>query len=461
MTSTPASAPIRFGQDISVLSENRKRTALLSTFAKQCFSDMFAARTHGYARFSLGCLGPAKLDMIGAMAPGSKMIFGAGDRIGDYEVLAPLGAGGMGSVYKVRHAISQRVEALKVVLPNSSATTEMAERFLREIRLQASLEHPHIAALHNAFRIHDELAMVMEFVEGVSLRDKMRLSGITLGQALEYATQVLGALAYAHAHGVVHRDIKPSNVMIASHGVVKLLDFGLAMSFTTAGDTTTGAGVELTLTQPGTLLGSPHYLSPEQARGERADARSDVYSTGAMLYEMVAGRPPFDGAAAGGAYAIIAAHLHQTPRSPTELKPQVPQELARIILKALAKSPADRFATAGEFLAALNAIRIDANRLNETATVAAVEPAAADASVHTPAELERLSKDLATYIGPIAHILVKRAAHDNSSLSGIYQTLAQEISSAGKRAQFLAGMPKAALSRSASGTPSGGSRTSD
>ncbi len=104
----------------------------------------------------------------------------------------------------------------------------MAERFLREIRLQASLEHPHIASLHNAFRMHDELVMVMEFVEGVSLREKLHSPGITLAQALEYAAQVLAALAYAHAHGVIHRDIKPSNVMIASHGVVKLLDFGLA-----------------------------------------------------------------------------------------------------------------------------------------------------------------------------------------------------------------------------------------
>src|ERR1700735_5237107 len=103
------------------------------------------------------------------MAPGAKMICASGDRIGDYEVLAPLGAGGMGSVYKVRHAISQRVEALKVILPNTSATPDTTERFLREIRLQASLEHPHIASLHNAFRIHDELVMVMEFVEGVSL----------------------------------------------------------------------------------------------------------------------------------------------------------------------------------------------------------------------------------------------------------------------------------------------------
>src|SRR3984885_4068055 len=207
------------------------------------------------------------------MAPGGKMIFGPGDRIGDYEVLCPLGEGGMGSVYIVRHALSQRVEALKVILPSASPSPEMAERFLREIRLQASLEHPHIASLHNAFRIHDDLVMVMAFEEGVSLREKLRSLGITLAQALEYASQVLDALVYAHAHGVIHRDIKPSNVMIASHGVVKLLDFGLAASMNPVGAAGGSPGDDDTeLTQPGTLLGSPYYISPEQARGERADA---------------------------------------------------------------------------------------------------------------------------------------------------------------------------------------------
>ncbi len=253
--------------------------------------------------------------MIGAMAP-DKMAFASGDRIGDYEVLASLGAGGMGSVYKVRHAISQRVEALKVILPNAAASPDMAERFLREIRLQASLEHPHIASLHNAFRTHNELVMVMEFVEGISLRDKIRSPGITLAQALEYASQVLAALAYAHAHGVIHRDIKPSNVMIASHGVVKLLDFGLAASLNPG---TTPGRDDAELTQPGTMLGSPYYISPEQALGERADARSDVYSTGAMLYEMVVGRPPFDARRLGrslrdhrGAFAEYAQNAFRT-----------------------------------------------------------------------------------------------------------------------------------------------------
>ena len=397
--------------------------------------------------------------MIDAMAPANKVTLAPGDRIGEYEVLAPLGAGGMGSVYKVRHAISQRVEALKIILPDAARTPELSDRFLREIRLLASLEHPHIAALHNAFRHHDEVVMVMEFVEGLSLRDKLRSPGITLGQALEYALQVLEALEYAHGRCVIHRDIKPSNVMIASHGKVKLLDFGLAAHRSSGEDA--GSEADLTITQPGTLLGSPHYISPEQARGERADARSDLYSTGATLHEMVTGRPPFHAAAAGGAYAIIAAHLHEMPQSPDELNPAVSRQLAQGILKALAKPPGERFQTAGAFSAALRSTEGSATRLNETVTVALSDaPFAAESSVHDPRDLERVSKELASFVGPIAHILVLRAAPGSRSLAELYRTLAEEISSQGKREQFLAGMPRAPLTRSAAGTPSGGSRTS-
>jgi eukaryotic-like serine/threonine-protein kinase len=391
------------------------------------------------------------------VAPGSKMIFAPGDRVGDYEVLAAIGAGGMGSVFKARHAISQRIEALKVILPNASATPVIVERFLREIRLQARLEHSHIAAMHNAFRHGDQLVMAMEFVEGVSLREKLRVPGITLAQALEYASQVLGALAHAHSHGVIHRDIKPSNVMIGPRGVVKLLDFGLATSLLGAGQDP-GAGPDIELTQPGTMVGSPYYISPEQARGEHVDARSDVYSMGAMLYEMAAGRPPFE-SRSGGAYAIISAHLHDVPQSPREVNPQISAELAQIVLKALAKKPSERFLTADDFLKALDAIR-----LNETATVTTKpferEGGESAVSGFTDADLDRVSKELMAYVGPIAHILVRRAAATHHTQHDLCQALAREISSASHREQFLANILRAPLSRSASEMPSPGSRSS-
>jgi serine/threonine protein kinase len=380
-----------------------------------------------------------------AVAQHGNILFGPGHRIGDYEVIGHLGAGGMGSVYKVRHVISDRVEALKIIRTEASAAPGTAERFLREIRLQASLNHQNIAAVHNAFRVDDELMMIVEFIDGVSLRAKLETAGITIGQAIDYTLQVLSALSYAHARGVIHRDIKPSNVMIESDQVVKLLDFGLATS-----------GRDPYITQPGTMLGSPHYMSPEQARGEHVDARSDLYSTGAMLFEMVTGRPPFD---AAGAYAVVAGHLHQAPPQPRECNPNVPADLSRIILKALSKRPDDRLQTADEFKRALQVGLLE----ESTATMVTTpvprnrpeSPSPADraedvAPQYGPAEIERASKDLAAYIGPIAHIMVRRAAARCQTLSELYQTLSEEISSVTNRQQFLAAMPSGGASRSAS-----------
>jgi serine/threonine protein kinase len=350
------------------------------------------------------------------------MIFDSGHLIGDYEVIGPLGAGGMGAVYKVRHVISNRIEALKIIRADTSGP-EMTERFLREIRLQAGLNHPNIASVHNAFRVDNELMMTVEFIEGVNLRDKLQPPGIVLGQAIQYAIQVLSALSYAHSRGVIHRDIKPSNVMIESNDVVKLLDFGLATS-----------GLEPDLTQPGTMLGSPQYMSPEQVQGERLDGRSDLYSLGALLYELVTGRPPFD---APTAHAVIAGHLHRAPLPPVDCNPHVGADLSRIILKALAKNPEERPRTADEFRRALEAIS-----LTETRTLATASPI----SPYGQPEIERASKDLATFIGPIANIVVRRAAAQCQTLGELYQRLSQEISSPANRQQFLAGMPGQSVS---------------
>ncbi len=161
-------------------------------------------------------------------------------RIGDYEVLGVLGSGGMGRVYKVRNVISDRVEAMKILLPNLAGRQELADRFLNEIKLLASLDHPNIAALRTALTVDNQLLMIMEYVEGTTLAARLEHGPIPIGETLDYINQVLAALNYAHARGVIHRDIKPGNMMLTPNGVVKLMDFGIARSGTDARDDQNG-----------------------------------------------------------------------------------------------------------------------------------------------------------------------------------------------------------------------------
>lgn len=265
-----------------------------------------------------------------------------GDRIGDYEILGVLGAGGMGSVFKVRNVISDRVEALKVLLPNLAEHQDLKDRFLREIKTSASLEHTNIAGLRTAFQSGDMLLMVMEYVEGQTLDQRMKGGPLPLDEAVRYTAQVLDALEYAHSRGVVHRDIKPQNVMITPKGTAKLLDFGIAK-----------AGGDKQLTMTGTTLGSLYYMSPEQIRGEHVDARADLYSLGITLYELVTGKRPFGG---DSGFAIMAEHLQKQPVPPVELDPRVPSALNAVILRSLAKSANDRFQDAAEFRTALRSV---------------------------------------------------------------------------------------------------------
>jgi serine/threonine-protein kinase len=265
------------------------------------------------------------------------MAFTPGQKVGDYEVLAKLGAGGLGVVYEVQHQISRRREAMKILLPDQGSP-EMVERFRREVQTLATLNHVNIAQLHTAFYYENQLAMVMELVHGETLRDlRLRIS-INLPQALDYIEQTLKALAYAHKLGVVHRDIKPSNIMITDGGFVKLLDFGIAL----AGPSE--------LTRAGFLLGSLNYMSPEQVNGQRATPRSDLYSVGVTLYELLTGTLPIKGA---NNYEIMMAHLNQAPVPPHRISSQVPGKVSDAIMRALAKDPAQRFANADEFLHAL------------------------------------------------------------------------------------------------------------
>ena len=272
------------------------------------------------------------------------MNYEIGSRVGDYEVLEVLGAGGMGRVYKVRNVISDRVEAMKVVLPNLEGDADLADRFMREIKVQASLDHPNIAALHTALRLDNQLLMLTEYVEGVTIEAELRSGPIAIDKAIDYTAQVLSALSYAHARGVVHRDIKPANMIVTPSGVVKLMDFGIARM-----------AADRKLTQTGRTVGSLYYMSPEQIKGAAdLDPRSDLYSLGISLYEMVTGARPFQG---DSEYSIMAAHLETNPRPPIQLDPNLPPALSEIILMSLEKDPAQRFQTADAFRAALVSVR--------------------------------------------------------------------------------------------------------
>ncbi len=266
-----------------------------------------------------------------------------GSTVGDYQIVGILGAGGMGKVYKVRNVISDRNEAMKVLLPDLANEPELADRFLREIKVQASLEHPNIAALHTAVRVDNQLLMVMELVEGVTLEQALKDGPLPVDRAVDYTGQVLSALDYAHARGVIHRDIKPANMMLTPGGVVKLMDFGIAK-----------AATDRRLTMTGTTMGSLYYMSPEQIQGSpNIDARSDLYSVGVSLYELVTGKRPFDG---DSQFAIMSAHLEKTPAPPTAIDPRLPAALNDIILLSVAKDPNARFQTGAAFRNALSSI---------------------------------------------------------------------------------------------------------
>ena len=263
-------------------------------------------------------------------------MFEIGQTIGDYQIIDVLGAGGMGQVYKVRNLISDRVEAIKVLLPNLEADPELGDRFMREIKVQASLDHPNIAKLYTALRAENQLLMVMEFVEGYSLESLLHSGPIPLANGVHYICQVLSALSYAHSRGIVHRDIKPANMMLTSDGVVKLMDFGIARV----------AEADRKLTQTGRTVGSLYYMSPEQIQGGTVDARADLYSVGVSLYELVTGRRPFQG---DSDYSIMAAHLAASPVPPIQIDPSLPAAVNEIILMSIAKDAAQRFQSAEAF----------------------------------------------------------------------------------------------------------------
>ncbi|MCX7803593.1 MAG: protein kinase [Planctomycetota bacterium] len=263
-------------------------------------------------------------------------------RYGDFVVEGKLGEGGMGVVYRARQLSLDRPVALKVLPKGLSNNEEFVKRFVREARAAASLIHPNVVQVYAVGEDHGTHYFAMEFVEGASLDNLMRKGRrFSVAEAVEIAAAVARALVVASERGIVHRDIKPGNIMIDRHGTVKVTDFGLARA--------TGDLQNVTL--PGYVVGTPAYMSPEQASGGHVDCRSDMYSLGVVLYEVLTGTSPFKSDSIAG---LIFKHLNEMPKPPGQVNPAVPPQLDAVVMKCLAKRPEDRFATPKELLRALS-----------------------------------------------------------------------------------------------------------
>jgi hypothetical protein len=286
----------------------------------------------------------AKVDGIGKMETFDEQQVGPRILAGRYEVGRLLGAGGMAEVYEGLDRLLARRVAIKVLLTQYAHDPAFLERFRREAQSAASLSHPNIVGVYDTGSEGDTWFIVMELVAGNTLRELIQLHGpVHPARAAEICSQVAGALAVAHARGIVHRDVKPGNVMLTTDGKVKVMDFGIAR-----------ATAVPSITQTAAVIGTAQYIAPEQAQGLEADARSDLYSLGCCLYEMVTGQVPFTGPTP---VAIAYRHIQEDPTPLRALNSAVPASLERVCMKAMAKRPADRYQTAVELQRDLERVR--------------------------------------------------------------------------------------------------------
>ncbi|MBI3048532.1 MAG: serine/threonine-protein kinase [Acidobacteria bacterium] len=294
-----------------------------------------------------------------------------GTRLGPYEVLAPLGAGGMGEVYRARDPRLGRDVAVKVLPSGLIADAERLRRFEQEARAAAALNHPNILAVHDIGQYQDAPYIVSELLEGDTLRERLFVAALPVRKAVEYAVQVAHGLAAAHEKGITHRDLKPENVFVTSDGQVKILDFGLA-KLTQAEPALSGISALPTTppdTLPGVVLGTIGYMSPEQVRGQQADHRSDIFAFGAILYEMLSGKRAFRRETA---IETMSAILKEDPPDLPVAERHIPPALARIVDRCLEKNPAARFKSADDLAFALEALSSPSERAEGSAAIAAI-----------------------------------------------------------------------------------------
>jgi beta-lactam-binding protein with PASTA domain/tRNA A-37 threonylcarbamoyl transferase component Bud32 len=289
-----------------------------------------------------------------------------------YRLLGRLGSGGMADVWCAEDSLLNRRVALKFLHPRFAQDEQFVERFRREASSAAGLQHPNVVGVFDRGTVDGSHFIAMEYVEGASLKDLIE-RGLSVPEAVEIVRQVLAGVKYAHEHGIVHRDLKPQNVLVDSEGRARVTDFGIARA---------GASE---ITQTGSVLGTAQYLSPEQAQGLPVTAASDLYSVGVMLYEALTGRVPFD---ADSPVSVALKQVSERPRPPSELNPAVSRALDGVVLRALAKDPANRFASAEEFLQALDVAERDPSgaAFGDTASYAAVAAAAGTEAPPPPEE---------------------------------------------------------------------------
>src|SRR5215469_16779514 len=283
---------------------------------------------------------------------GSSMI---NNVVGSYKVLEKIGEGGMGAVYKGVDLMLEREVAIKALRPELARQPDVVERFRAEAVTLAKLNHPNIATLYSFLRQGDDYFMVMEFVRGETLDSVLQQSvGMQVDRAISLFCQALEGIDHAHKMGIIHRDIKPANMMLTQTGSIKVMDFGIARVLGTA-----------RMTRQGSVIGTVEYMSPEQVHGQETDARSDIYSLGVLLYEMLTGRVPFSHPSE---YELMKRHVEEQPPPPREIQPAVPAAVESAVLRALAKDPANRFQTAEAMRTALLGGSISAHASSEAAT---------------------------------------------------------------------------------------------
>lgn len=379
--------------------------------------------------------------------------------IGRYRPTAVLGAGAMGTVYQAHDPAIDRMVAIKVVRTDAldaASRAEFIDRFRREVQAAARCAHPAIVAVHDFIGDAGNPAIVMELVQGSSLQHLLRDPARQPAGIAAILLQVLGGLGYAHSQGVTHRDIKPANIIVTPSGQAKIADFGIARLN------------ETSMTQTGAMLGTPSYMAPEQVAEDAVDHRADLFAVGAILYEAFAGRPPFAGRTLADTLLRLSGPL---PADMAPIEAEGAAAFVPLLRRALAKSPAQRFQSADEFAAALQDAAAPMLGAGSDATVLltgggaggttigpatvgppTMRPAATIARRWDPALLQRVERQLAQYLGPVARVTVARAAERAADADQLYAAVAESLRSAADRSAFLRALGGARIEPTLSGT---------